>query len=64
MKDVPQKIRQIKDQAVNDIFADDISKMDENSREILSRVLNYMEKKCISIPMVMAKEIILEQERP
>ena len=64
MRDVPQKIRQIKDQAVNDIFADDISKMDENSREILSRVLNYMEKKCISIPMVMAKEIILEQERP
>lgn len=64
MRDVPQKIRQIKDQAVNDIFADDISTMDENSREILSRVLNYMEKKCISIPMVMAKEIILEQERP
>jgi glutamyl-tRNA reductase len=64
MKDVPQKIRQIKDQAVNDIFASDISTLDEHSKEVLQRVLNYMEKKCISIPMVMAKEIILEVEKP
>ena len=60
MKGVPEKIRQIRDKAVNDIFAEDISSLDEHSREILIRVLNYMEKKCISIPMILAKEIILE----
>ncbi len=60
MKEVPQKIREIKDQAINQVFADDISSLDEHSKEVLSKVLNYMEKKCISIPMIMAKEIILE----
>ena len=34
--------------------------MDDASGEMLSKVLDYMEKKCISVPMVMAKEIILE----
>ena len=60
MKEVPQKIREIKDQAINQVFADDISSLDEHSKEVLTKVLNYMEKKCISIPMIMAKEIILE----
>jgi glutamyl-tRNA reductase len=61
MKDVPEKIRQIKDKAVNDIFAADINTLDDHSKEILQRVLDYMEKKCISVPMIMAKEIILEK---
>ncbi len=60
MKDVPDKIREIKDKAVNDIFADEISLLDENSKEVLRKVLDYMEKKCISVPMIMAKEIILD----
>ena len=60
MKEVPEKIREIKDRALNDIFAKEIEGMDEKSKELLSKVLDYMEKKCISVPMVLAKEIILE----
>lgn len=60
MKDVPDKIREIKDKAMNDVFASEIQGLDEHSREVLARVMDYMEKKCISVPMVMAKEIILE----
>ena len=60
MRNVPEKIREIKDKAMNDVFAAEISELDEHSKEILGRVLDYMEKKCISVPMVMAKEIILE----
>ncbi|HNQ60758.1 MAG TPA: glutamyl-tRNA reductase [Bacteroidia bacterium] len=60
MKEVPEKIREIKDKAVNDVFARELEAMDEKSRELLRKVLDYMEKKCISVPMVMAKEIILE----
>lgn len=59
MKDVPDKIRQIKNKAVNDVFADEISSLDDHSREVLGKVLDYMEKKCVSIPMILAKEIIL-----
>jgi glutamyl-tRNA reductase len=60
MRDVPEKIREIKDKAMNDIFANEINGMDEHSKEVLAKVMDYMEKKCISVPMIMAKEIILE----
>jgi len=59
MKDVPEKIKEIKNTAINRIFAQDIENMDENSREVLTKVMNYMEKKYISVPMVMAKDILI-----
>jgi glutamyl-tRNA reductase len=60
MSSVPRKIKEIKHTAINGVFADEISTMDENSKLILERVMNYMEKKCISVPMVMAKEILVK----
>ena len=59
MKEVPVKIKEIRNNAVNSIFADEIESMDPNSREVLERVMNYMEKKYISLPMVMAKDILI-----
>ncbi len=59
MRDVPEKIKEIKNTAINRIFAQDIESMDENSREVLTKVMNYMEKKYISVPMVMAKDILI-----
>lgn len=61
MQDVPRKIKEIKNTAINGVFADEISQMDDASREVLERVMNYMEKKCISVPMIMAKEILVNQ---
>ncbi|HLP11128.1 MAG TPA: glutamyl-tRNA reductase [Flavobacteriales bacterium] len=60
MCEVPQKIKEIREMAMNSIFAKDIANMDENSREVLQKVVEYMEKKYISVPMKMAKEIIIE----
>lgn len=60
MSSVPKKIKEIKHTAINGVFADEISTMDENSKMILERVMNYMEKKCISVPMVLAKEILVK----
>lgn len=59
MRDVPVKIKEIKETAINRIFAQDIESMDENSREVLAKVMNYMEKKYISVPMIMAKDILI-----
>lgn len=58
MKEVPQKIKEIKSTAVNTVFAKEIDELDENTKELFDKVLNYMEKKCISVPMVMAKTIL------
>ncbi|MEX8548241.1 MAG: glutamyl-tRNA reductase [Mucilaginibacter sp.] len=59
MREVPQKIKEIRKTAVSCVFADEIELMDLQSREILEKVINYMEKKYISVPMRMAKEIML-----
>jgi glutamyl-tRNA reductase len=59
MSEVPQKIKEIKYLALNSVFANEVNGLDENSREILEKVINYMEKKYISVPMVMAKEILV-----
>lgn len=59
MKEVPFKIREIKDRAMNGVFAKEIETLDDQSREVLEKVIGYMEKKYISVPMKMAREILI-----
>lgn len=63
MSDVPKKIKEIRHTVVNDVFAQEINTLDEKSRAVLEKVMDYMEKKCIRIPMVMAKEILVKNSR-
>lgn len=60
MSDVPKKIKEIRQTAINGVFANEINTLDDNSRAVLERVMDYMEKKCISVPMVLAKEILVK----
>ncbi len=60
MSDVPKKIKEIRHTAINGVFANEINTLDDNSRAVLERVMDYMEKKCISVPMVLAKEILVK----
>lgn len=60
MRDVPQKVKEIKANAINEVFKNDLDSLDENSKEVLEKVINYMEKKYMSVPMIMAKEILLK----
>lgn len=59
MREVPQKIKEIRQKALNSVFADEVQTMDQQSREVLEKIMDYMEKKYISVPMVMAKEIFV-----
>ena len=58
MSHVPQKIKAVKAHAINEVFKKDVDELDENAREVLERVLSYMEKRCISIPMEAAKNTV------
>ena len=62
MNCVPKKIKEIKQTAIQEVFAKDIASLDEQSKGVLEKVMSYMEKKCISVPMKMAKEIILDNK--
>ena len=60
---VPKKVKEIHDTAINSVFAKEIEQMDSVSKEVLEKVLSYVEKKYISVPMKMAREILEEEFR-
>ena len=60
MKEVPKQIKEIKSTAVNQVFKDEIDSMDDHSKEVLGKILGYMEKKYISGPMKLAKDILIQ----
>lgn len=65
MKSVPNKVKEIKDVAINSVFASDLANLDDEARAVIDKMMSYMEKKYISVPMKMAKEILLDNpEQP
>lgn len=60
MRPVPQMVKDIKATAFNDVFKSEIDQLDSDSLEILEKVVGYMEKKYMSMPMIMAKEILFK----
>jgi glutamyl-tRNA reductase len=62
MQEVPKRIKEIKHTAISSVFAKDIEQMDDSSKALMEKILSYMEKKYISGPMVLAKEIMTNTE--
>lgn len=62
MSEVPKKVKEIRETAMNEVFAKELSSMDAESKEVLDKILQYMEKKYISVPMKMAKDILTNQK--
>jgi glutamyl-tRNA reductase len=61
MREVPKKVKEIKAIAINEVFKHELAELDEHSKEVLDKVIDYMEKKYMSVPMLMAKEILLKK---
>jgi glutamyl-tRNA reductase len=62
MRTVPEKVKEIKSTALNVVFKNDLQKLDPESKEVLDKIIGYMEKKYMSVPMLMAKEILLKNQ--
>jgi glutamyl-tRNA reductase len=58
MRHVPEAIKAIKSHAMNKVFRKELEGLDDNTLELMKRMMSYMEKRCISIPMKAAKEIV------
>lgn len=61
MVSIPETIKEIRNTALGSVFAKDLETLDEHSRDVLEKIMNYMEKKYISIPMKMAKDVLLDE---
>lgn len=60
MRQVPTMVKEIKSTALNEVFKNDLARLDDDSREVLDKIIGYMEKKYMSMPMKLAKEIMLK----
>ncbi len=59
MRRVPSEIKAVKEFAMTEVFRKDLENLDENTRLLLEKMMSYMEKKCIGIPMKAAREVVL-----
>jgi glutamyl-tRNA reductase len=60
--EVPKQVRAIKDLAINEVFAKEINLLDANGKEVLDKVLAYMEKKYNAVAIKTAKDVMLERD--
>jgi glutamyl-tRNA reductase len=60
LRGLPQEIKAVRHRAVNEVFRKDLEDLDDNARDLMERMLVYMEKKCIGIPMKAAREALLK----
>lgn len=59
-KGIPAEIKTIKEKALLEVFAKEMETLDENSISVIKKMMDYMERKCIGIPMKVAKEVALK----
>jgi len=61
MSEVPKRVKEIRALAMSEVFAKDMEILDSQSKETLEKILDYMEKKYISVPMKLARNILMEE---
>lgn len=59
--EIPKQIKYIKETALNEVFAKELNGMDIQSKEVLEKVLNYMEKKYNALTIKTVKKVFLEE---
>jgi hypothetical protein len=53
--EIPKQLNTSKETALNEVFVKELNNMDESSKEVLEKVLNYMEKKYNALTIKTAK---------
>ncbi len=59
LREVPSAVKEVKNHAMNTVFKKELEDLDEEALDLLNRMMSYMEKRCISIPMEAAKKSVL-----
>jgi len=62
MKTLPSMLKEIRENATTHVFSKEIEQLDPHSKEVLKKILDYMEGKYISVPMKITKSILVKQD--
>ena len=58
MSEIPTRMREVKERALTSVFQKEIALLDENAQQTLEKVIAYLEKKYIGIPISVAKNVL------
>jgi len=58
LNSVPKEIRKIKDRAIQKVYNEKIASLDPEVQSLIIEMMDYMEKKCIGVPMKAAKKLV------
>lgn len=61
--EIPKQVRAIKDLALNEVFLKEINSLDDKGKEVLDKVLSYVEKKYNAVAMKTAKDVLLNKDQ-
>lgn len=62
LSNFPTQVKEIKNKAMQEVFSKELQGLDAGTLALVERMMSYMEKKCISVPIVIAKNILLSDE--
>jgi glutamyl-tRNA reductase len=60
--EVPKQVKAIKELALNEVFVKEINSLDVQSKEVLDKVLAYVEKKYNAVAIKTAKDVLLNSK--
>jgi glutamyl-tRNA reductase len=60
LQHIPSEIKAIKEKAVKEVFRKEFEALSSESQALMLQMLDYMEKKCVAIPMKTMKSIALK----
>ena len=55
-RSVPEEVKAVKHKAINEVFRGELDQLDPSARALIEKMMDYMEKKCVGIPMRVARE--------
>ena len=55
---IPAEVKAVRERAMTQVFNKEIETLDQDTRQLLERMMTYMEKKCTGIPMKVAKKAL------
>lgn len=58
MSRIPSEIKAVRKKAMDEVFQKEMASLDDSTKALVDKMLHYMEKKCIGIPMKAAREAI------
>ncbi|MEI6409556.1 MAG: glutamyl-tRNA reductase [Bacteroidota bacterium] len=60
---IPEEVHAVKQKAIEQVFSKEFAQLDAQAQQTVLQMLDYMEKKCIAIPMKAAKAVALNMKK-